>query len=266
MRTPHTPRFEELLPAYALGALDGEDLRELAEHLAGGCDECRAQLALWQGDLEGLAASVPPVEPSATTRARVLRLAESAAAPERTARTPWAPAWLRIAALLLLVLAVWSLAGQSQLRDEVRSLSSERDRLLRQVAVLSREMSRLHADVLQARQELQVLAAPGVQSVVLAGLGPSPGAKGHTYVNPDSRDALFYAFDLPRLPQDKTYQLWFIAGGKPVSAGVFSVDAKGVGRLRVDQVADVRQIQAWAVTIEPRGGVPQPTGAMVLKG
>ena len=28
----------------------------------------------------------------------------------------------------------------------------------------------------------------------------------------------------------------------------------------------IAQIQAWAVTVEPQGGVPQPTGAMVLKG
>ena len=105
---------------------------------------------------------------------------------------------------------------------------------------------------------------PGVQSVVLAGLGPSPGAKGRTYVNPSTRDALFYAFDLPSLPADKTYELWFIAAGKPVAAGTFDVDPRGTGTVRVERVND--QIQAWAVTIEPRGGVPQPTGAMVLKG
>ncbi|HEX9942461.1 MAG TPA: anti-sigma factor, partial [Thermoanaerobaculia bacterium] len=111
-----------------------------------------------------------------------------------------------------------------------------------------------------------VLAAPGVQSVVLAGLGPATGAAGHTYVNPQTRDALFYAFNLPPLAPEKTYQLWFIAGGKPVSAGTFSVDPRGTGSLRVERVVDAKDIQAWAVTVEPRGGVPQPTGEMVLKG
>ena len=105
-----------------------------------------------------------------------------------------------------------------------------------------------------------------MRSVVLAGLGPTPGAAGHTYINPQTRDALFYAFNLPRLHEEKTYQLWFIADGKPVSAGVFGVDERGTARVRVEKVADVKDIQAWAVTIEPRGGVPQPTGAMVLKG
>jgi len=265
MSTPHTPRLEELLPAYALGALDGDDLRELGAHLAGGCEECDRELALWQGDLESLAAGVEPAQPSDVTRARVLRLAGGAerasAAPVR--RTPW---WLAVAAVLLLALAVWGLRGQARMERQVRSLEAERDRLSQQVNDLDRQVGLARAEARRAQQALQVLAAPGVQSVVLAGLGPSPGAKGQTYVNPSTRDALFYAFNLPSLPADKTYELWFIAAGKPVAAGTFEVDPRGIGTVRVERVTDASQIQAWAVTIEPKGGVPQPTGAMVLKG
>ena len=36
MPASHDPRFEDLLPAYALGALDGDDLRDLAAHFAVG--------------------------------------------------------------------------------------------------------------------------------------------------------------------------------------------------------------------------------------
>lgn len=262
--TPHTSRIEELLPAYVLGALDGDDLRELEAHLAGGCEECDRQLALWQGDLEALAAGVEPVQPSDVTRARVLRLASPVLDPSRMS-VHVRPTWVGIAAaLLLMALAFWGLMGQARMERQVRGLEAERDRLRHQVEVLSQEVGRMRTDVLQARQDLQVIAAPGVQSVVLAGLGPSPAAKGRTYVNPSTRDALFYAFDLPRLPAGKTYELWFIAAGKPVAAGTFDVDPRGTGTVRVERVHD--QIQAWAVTIEPRGGVPQPTGAMVLKG
>jgi hypothetical protein len=41
---------------------------------------------------------------------------------------------------------------------------------------------------------------------------------------------------------------------------------KVFGALASVQVEHVPDIQAWAMTIEPAGGVPQPTGAMVLKG
>lgn len=265
MSTPHTPRIEELLPAYALGALDGDDLRELEAHLAGGCEECRRQLALWHGDLEALAAEVEPVQPSDVARARLLRLAGSDRAPAAPPRRA-APWWTAVAALLLLALAVWGLLGQARMERQVRGLEAERDRLSQQVNDLDRQVGLAREEARRAQQALQVLAAPGVQSVVLAGLGPSPGAKGRTYVNPSTRDALFYAFDLPRLPADKTYELWLIAAGKPVAAGTFDVDPRGTGTVRVERVTDAGQIQTWAVTIEPRGGVPQPTGAMVLKG
>ena len=264
---PHSTRFEELLPAYALGALDGDDLRELEEHLAGGCAECRRQLDLWHRDLEALAESVTPVEPSETTRARVLRLSAGAAGATATAPAPRRlPRGLPLAAAALLAVAIWGVAGQVRLRGELERATTERDRLTRQVAALDREVSLVRAEARQASQALQVLAAPGVQSVVMAGLGPTPNAAGHTYVNPRRRDALFYAFDLPALPRDKTYELWYIAGGKPVPAGTFAVDERGTASVRVERVPDVRSIEAWAVTVEPAGGVPQPTGEMVLKG
>ena len=102
-------------------------------------------------------------------------------------------------------------------------------------------------------------------AIVLAGLGPSPNASGHTFVNPERGKAVFYAFDLPALAPDKTYQLWWIEGGKPVSAGVFNVDERGTGSVQVER-APTGATDAWAVTIEPAGGVPAPTGEMVLKG
>lgn len=267
MATPHSERIEGFLPAYALGALDGEDLRELEEHLAAGCPECRRQIALWQRDLEALAESVPPVQPSETTRARVLRLVGAeASAPSSVPSSSRLPRWLPFAAAALFLLAVWGFAGQVRLRDELRRVTAGQESLERQVADLDREVQQARFESRRTAQALQVLAAPHVSTVVLAGLGPTPGAAGHTYVNPQTHDALFYAFNLPVLAPDKTYQLWFIAGGKPVSAGTFSVDPRGTGSLRVEQVVDVEDIQVWAVTVEPRGGVPQPTGEMVLKG
>ncbi len=216
MSTPHTPHVEELLPAYALGALDGDDLLEMEEHLDGVCEECRRQLVLWQGDLEELAAAVTPVEPSETTRARILRLAGGAAAPVAAslagtvaAAPPASPrrssGWLAAAALLLLGLAVWGFAGQARLRGEVRRLAAARDGQAREAERLSGEVVAARSQTAKAEQALQILAAPGVRSVVLAGLAAAPGAQGRAYVNPSSREALFYAFDLPALPADKTY-------------------------------------------------------------
>jgi anti-sigma-K factor RskA len=275
MAAPHSTRHDELLPAYALGALDGGELRELEEHLAAGCAECGRQLAVWQGDLEELASSVPPLAPSAETRRRILRLAGPAAGnapntplpfPAPEVRRPRVPRWLGLAAAALIALVIWGGVRQARLSQEAGRLRADRDRLAQQVAALDRRIAEVQGDNKRLAETLSLITAPGARSVQLAGLGSSPGAAGHTFVNPRERKAIFYAFDLPALAPGKTYQLWWIAAGRPVPAGTFGVDEHGSARILVDKVENVDEIQAWAVTVEPAGGVPQPTGEMVLKG
>jgi anti-sigma-K factor RskA len=265
----HSPHHDELLPAYALGALDGDELRELEAHVASGCAECRRQLALWQGDLEELAASVPPVTPSAHTRQRVLRLAGGHRAEAVPARPRPLARWAMLAALAAataLLIAVGSAWRQARLGDELERLGAERDRLAREVSGLDRQLGLARSEAQRMAESLAIIASPGSRSVQLAGLGPAPQASGHAFVSPQRGQAVFYAFDLPAPAPGKAYQLWWIGPGGPVSAGVFDVDERGTGSVRVEHVAPAGQIQAWAVTVEPAGGVPQPTGAMVLKG
>jgi anti-sigma-K factor RskA len=78
---------------------------------------------------------------------------------------------------------------------------------------------------------------------------------------------VFVAAGLPAPPPGKAYQLWAIAGGNaPVSAGVFSVDANGTGSLSVAPLPGVSAVNAFAVTLEPAGGRPAPSGEMYLLG
>ena len=260
MSADHSTRHEELLPAYALGAVDGEDLREMEAHLATGCAECRRQLDLWQGDLEELAASVEPVAPSETARRRIQRLAGA-----KEEVRPRSSRWPAIVAAASLLIAVWSGWRQARLGDELERLGAERDRLARQVSGLDQQLGLARAEADRMAESLAIITSPGSRAIVLAGLGPSPNAKGHTFVSPERGKAVFYAFDLPALAPDKTYQLWWIEGGKPVSAGVFNVDQRGTGSVQVER-APQGATDAWAVTVEPAGGVPEPTGEMVLKG
>jgi len=263
----HTARFDELLPAYALGALDGDDLRELEAHIATGCAECRRQIALWQGDLEELATAVEPIVPPAGLRERVLRAADdrprigriSPIGPIRPIRPIRSPRWLAIAATLLLAVAVWGVWRQAR-------LSAERDGLARQVAGLERRLDQTQADNRRLAKTLSLITAPGARAIQLAGLGPAQGAVGHAFVNPQTGQAIVYAFDLPAPAAGKTYQLWWIPAGRPpVPAGTFDVDEHGAARLEVDKVADAAEPKTWAVTLEPAGGLPQPSGPMVLK-
>lgn len=251
MATSHTDRHDELLPAYALGALDGEELRELESHLATGCPECRRELASLQGGLEALAASIPRVEPSPKIREQILRRIGD----RKPARPPLLRRFALPAAALLGFLMIWSVwAGVRQAR------------LGREVERLEGELSLAHAESRRMAATLSILSTPGARMVQLAGLSPLPDAVGETFVEPRQGRAVFWAFHLPAPEPGKTYQLWWIGTAGPVSAGTFDVDARGQGRLEIGHVDRLEEIQAWAVTIEPAGGVPLPTGAMVLKG
>lgn len=268
MMSAHDPRYEELLPAYAIGALDGDELRALEAHLEG-CVYCRAALAEWRRETEALALATPPVAPAETTRARLLREierrpqegAEPLAAPARRgASLGW---WAAAAAIAF---AVWAGAEQRSLRRHVARLQAENAAVAARLDQAKSELDSTRGELARLRLASQILTTPDLRPVVLAGLPDAPAAIGHSFVNPEEHRALFKAYKLPPAPAGKTYQLWFIADGKPVSAGIFDVDAQGYAQLVVDGVAPLDHIQAWAVTIEPAGGVPQPTGAMVLKG
>jgi anti-sigma-K factor RskA len=54
-------------------------------------------------------------------------------------------------------------------------------------------------------------------------------------------------------------------GGKPVDAGVFDVDPSGKTLFESKELTSVTA-ENFAVTVEPRGGLPQPSGPIVLLG
>jgi anti-sigma-K factor RskA len=48
--------------------------------------------------------------------------------------------------------------------------------------------------------------------------------------------------------------------------GGFNVDGKGNNIMKLGILSEAGQIKKFAVTLEPSGGVPQPTGEMYLIG
>jgi anti-sigma-K factor RskA len=75
----------------------------------------------------------------------------------------------------------------------------------------------------------------------------------------------FVAHNLPAPPSGRTYQLWLVTPTAKISAGTFTPRAgQAVVRARYALARD--SLRAVAVTEEPAGGVPQPTGPMIIVG
>jgi len=71
---------------------------------------------------------------------------------------------------------------------------------------------------------------------------------------------------LPGPGPEKTYQLWLVTGSQAsVSAGVFVPDATGRANLVVDPAPKVAgPVVGAAISLEPAGGNPTPSGQMLL--
>jgi len=169
--------------------------------------------------------------------------------------------WLATAAAALIAIgasAGWlSARGENaRLRSIIADLRASTTSLLAIRDDLQREKS-------QGERASAILSAGDVTQTALAGVGPAGAARARVYVSP-SRGLLFAAEQLPALPADRAYQLWTIVAGQPVSNGVFELDMNG--RAQLLAVAPPGRPDAFAVTVEPAGGVPSPTGTRVLLG
>jgi hypothetical protein len=255
-------RLEELAALQALGALEAES-PELKAWLEGAGPEEEALLAELKQAATALAVAARPVAPPPQARERLLASLGPSRAP--APRRAWrAAAWLAAAAaVVLLVVAgvdAWSWRRQ---RVELVSRAAE---LSRQLAATQEKLST--SQVEKARQELyrQVLESDDVKVLFLGGKGPQPSARARVFWSERARRGVVVAGNLAVLPPDKQYELWVFEKGKPVPAGVFDADASGRVLFESADLSFISAAQNFAVTIEPKGGVPSPTGPIVLIG
>ncbi|MBI2204683.1 MAG: anti-sigma factor [Candidatus Rokubacteria bacterium] len=249
--------FDELVAVYAVGALDGDDLVRFEAHLAVGCPACEAALREADEALARLAVDRPrAIPPAHVKEALVARLAATAPHP-RPATRRWLP-WAAGVAAAMLVAALLG-AGftatyyEQRLGIAARETAALRNRMAAQDKALREEL-RLYAGA------VELLRDPRTQVVALHGTGPNPEAIGRVVWNEAAGGQLFVA-NLPAPPAGKTYELWKITGATPVAAGVFTTDSAGKA---IHEVGPAGKVDVFAVTLEPAGGVPAPTGPIVL--
>jgi anti-sigma-K factor RskA len=255
--------LREQLPVYAIGALTAAERAGVESHLRG-CTACAAELAQFVPVSSALAQIVPQVDPPAALRARILAStgARVVAMPRRRSVTTWAP-WLAAAAMLLVTIGVVGYAGS--LRERVRVLEAElRDALLR-VDDGERRVNVALRAAADAQTPLSILMAPDVRRIDLAGQAVAPSASARTFWS-RSRGVVLMAANLPALPAGRTYQLWFVTAQAAVNVGLLKPDADGRATAVLTNATNLPDPAAVAVTIEPDGGVPAPTGDKYLVG
>jgi hypothetical protein len=129
-------------------------------------------------------------------------------------------------------------------------------------------ISELESEAEKNRELLNILTSREIEVVIMNGLEINPSGFGKIIWDPERKTAILQISNLPPVEPDKDYQLWVIKDNKPVSAGVFDVEDKTDNFYKIENLAEVdkKLINAFAVTLEPKGGVSQPTGKMYLMG
>jgi len=155
-------------------------------------------------------------------------------------------------------------SGERELRELQAAL--EQQRAL--VAASARETEQLRDALARQRGVIEVLSSPGLQVEYLRQAKRGVQTQGHVVWNERKKVWLFYAFGLPQPPAGKEYQVWFMTEREgPVSAGLFVPDQNGTGLVLATPPPRLfGEITAAAVTLEPAGGLPKPSGEMYLRG
>ena len=249
---------------YLLGALDPVEREAFEAHLPG-CAECRADLDSMHPVADALAQAVPQRSPSADLRRRVLAAAPAATGAPRSAEPAGrVPTWLPLAASIALTVAVGGYAVRLQSR--VTDLEVRLADAVQRASAADSLMADARRTAFEAQSAMAVLAAPDVARIDLRGQVAAPNARARALWSRD-RGMVFTVSNLPALPGGRVYQVWVVtAVGAPLSAGLLMPDASGGGSVYFATPADIPPPVALAVTIEPAGGVPAPTGAQYLVG
>jgi hypothetical protein len=157
-----------------------------------------------------------------------------------------------------------SAAALAEANRQSASAQAEAERQRQLASTTQQTLTREQASAAEVRREIEIATAPDVKRIDLAGQPAAPRAAGRVFWSP-SRGVIFTASNLPPLPPGRVYQLWYVTTPAPVSAGLVSPDPSGQSR-NLTPAAGPVQPKAFALTIEPAGGVAAPTGAFYLLG
>lgn len=267
-----------LIEAYVLGAASEEERREV-ERMSALHPEVREALELAENDLEAYALA-HAVNPRTEMRERVLGAIGTADPGNAGGRVlpldNGRPRFVfgRTAAAAVIFLLLGSVAYNLYLFNEIRksedaatAARSSSERLRDSIRIaneashnLAARVDSMNVSLRHSFEALRTLHNPS--TIVMSSVkDDAPGAKAVVYWCSESHIVCIDPLSLPvGTDPGKEYQLWAIVDGKPVSVGVFS--SSGSPEIKMMQV--VPKADAFAVTLEKKGGVPAPEGPMYV--
>jgi len=264
-------RLQELISAYSLGVLEGEDLKMLEQYREKNPEHFMELVKESENAFSQLAYAVKGTDPDAELKKKLLKeiQKEKTVFQAESGLSLWQrlqPFWLNLGAAVAAMAIVSLISYNFLLTQKLDSQQAELSNLQNRIATAQNEIENLENESILNRQMVAFLEDPNVVIINLVNIQPDLTAVGRVLWNTKDDQAMFYGINLPQPPKGKTYQLWAIGSGDPKSAGIFNVNAMGKNVLMLKSLNDLGKIKQFAVSLEPAGGVPLPTGKIYLSG
>ena len=283
----HEP-FDGMAALYAVGALTGAEREAFESHLEV-CLDCVREVRSLISVTHGLAHVAPPLDATPALRARVLeQITGAVPAPSRTGTTgldspgpafntsdddapdteparggPGALFWL--AASLIVAAAGGGGWYVAELDRQIVNLEGNLAEATDEAERLRLDATAASAVAAERDAVLAIVTGASAQQLTLVGQPLAPRAAARAVWN-DTADMVFLASGLPLLPAGDVYQLWFVLPDAPVSAALLDPDDDGSATVIIDVPDAMPLPTTMAITVEPAGGVPAPTGDVYLLG
>ena len=174
-------------------------------------------------------------------------------------------------------------AVRREVGDQAKALAELRNEIQQQTneaAAAKEQLAQREAELEEARVQLSqqggarsvgtpqdelatLLRIPNVKAVSLTGSDMAKRAAGFLLYDSRTQKVWLYSVNLPECPTGTTYQLWAIHD-KPMSIGTFQMDRGETAHLLVKKTPSFTDAKTFAISLEPSGGRPQPTGPIYL--
>ena len=250
--------FEALCAGYVLDGLSVEEKEAFEKMLDDATPEQKQIYEEMQFVKDELALASSPLSPSPGLESAILKNLPSKEKPEPVSTKIFgiSPTIYKAAAAILLIVTL--------------SLSYVSYQLSNTVSNQETRLTELTSQLEKQEQLLDILSAREITFVNMDGLDPSPEGYGKIIWDSQRGRAVLQLANLPAPPPESDYQLWLIKDDEnPISAGVFNFNQPSDDLFfTVEQLNESPSelSNTFAVTLEPKGGVPQPTGDMFLAG
>jgi anti-sigma-K factor RskA len=167
----------------------------------------------------------------------------------------------------LAVAAVIVIAAFGLYNWKTRSAAGTVETAASRDSALEAQLASLTATVRQRDSLIAALTGTHTRVIDLIGYN-SVDPMARVFWDQKTQMFIMYASHVKQPPSGKTYQVWLITRGvaSPVSVGTFMPDSAGSAIMATKHPMEPGTLRRIAVTEEPMGGMPTPTGPIMFTG